>query len=182
MTMTDISILLISGPLAVGKTSVRETLVAHHGYLALQSSSFLRELASSCGIPSERASLQTLGDFLDTETQFSWVVKSVALPQIQENPERKFWVFDAVRKPEQVALFREQFGAAIRHVHLTCSEPVLKQRYELRGRHDDSVSYEVAINHPNEVASRSLSRIADQIFRMDDLTSEEVSKIIVGRR
>lgn len=178
MSTSPLSILLISGPLAVGKTSVREQLVAKHEYSAIQSSSYLRELAAMKGIALERSNLQMLGDSLDLETQFGWVVSNVALPQIQAKPKQKLWIFDAVRKPEQVSLFRDQFGASVRHVHFTSPEPILKKRYDSRARSDDSVSYEDAISHPNEYSSRSLSQIADRIISLEELSSEDAALLL----
>lgn len=174
-----LTILLISGPLAVGKTSVREYLTARHGYIAIQSSSYLKELAAINEVVLERASLQMLGDCLDIESQFSWVVSRVALPQIQAAPEQKLWVFDSVRKPEQVVLFRNQFGESVRHVHFTCSEPILKQRYHSRSRADDAVPYEDAINHPNERSSRNLDQIADRVVNLEEHSAEEAAKLLV---
>ncbi|VVN41427.1 hypothetical protein PS664_05444 [Pseudomonas fluorescens] len=175
MTTEDLSILLISGPLAVGKTSVREVLCDRYGFSALQSSTYLKELAATCGIIVDRAALQVLGDSLDLETQYSWIVSDVALPQIQARPSQFLWIVDSVRKAEQVALFREHFGDAITHVHFTCSELILKNRYETRNRQDDSTTYEDAINHPNEISSRGLSGIADRVLDLQDLSSQDAA-------
>jgi len=176
--MNGLSILLISGPLAVGKTSIREVLTARHGYVAVQSSPYLKELAALRGIIVERASLQRLGDALDLETRFSWIVYDVARPQIAAKPEQLLWVVDSVRKTEQVRLFRDCFGSAIMHVHFTCSESVLRNRYDMRGRQDDAVAYEEAISHPNEVSSRSLSQIADRIVDLEQLSSDKAADLV----
>jgi len=174
------SILLISGPLAVGKTSVRELLTVKHGYVAIQSSSYLRELAATKGIAWNRANLQLLGDTLDLETQFGWVVSDIALPQTKAKPEQKLWIFDAVRKPEQISQFRNCFGSSIRHVHFTSPEHVLKKRYESRARSDDTVPYEEAINHPNERSSRSLSQIADRVISLEELSCEDAALLLAN--
>lgn len=176
--MDSLCILLISGPLAVGKTSIREALTAQHGYVAIQSSPYLKALAAQRGIAVERTNLQRLGDALDLETQYSWLVKDVTLPQIAAQPEQYLWVVDSVRKKEQVSLFRERFGSAITHVHFLCAESVLKKRYEARSRQEDAMPYEEAINHPNEVSSRSLSQIADRVVDLEALTSEKAADLV----
>jgi hypothetical protein len=176
--MDSLSILLISGPLAVGKTSIREALIATHGYAAIQSSPYLKELAAQRGITIERANLQQLGDALDLETQFSWIVDDVALPQIAAKPEQLLWVVDSVRKMEQVGRFRDCFGSAITHVHFTCPESVLRERYGMRGRLDDTITYEQAISHPNEMSSRGLSLLADRIVDLGELTSEKAADLV----
>lgn len=173
--MENLSILLISGPLAVGKTSIRDILVHSYGYAVLQSSSYLRALAAKRGIAIERTTLQTLGDSLDLETQYSWIVIDIALPQIQATPDQRLWIVDSVRKVEQIALFRKHFGSAVTHVHFTCPEFILKKRYETRNRQDDSTGYEDAISHPNEIASRSLLRIADRVLDLQDLSNENAA-------
>lgn len=178
--MENLSILLISGPLAVGKTSTRESLMDRHGYVAVQSSPYLRALATERGIGVERAGLQMLGDSLDLETRYSWIVTDVALPQIQARPEQYLWVVDSVRKVEQVKLFRDYFGSAITHVHFTCPESVLKERYDTRDRQDDSTPYEDAINHPNEISSRSLFQIADRVVDLQELTSEQAASLVAS--
>lgn len=176
--MNDLCVLLISGPLAVGKTSIREALIARHGYAAVQSSPYLRQLAERRGITIDRANLQSLGDALDLETQYSWIVKNVALPQIAATPEQHLWVVDSVRKAEQVRLFRDYFGSVVTHVHFTCPESVLKNRYDTRSRQEDGISYEDAINHLNEISARDLSQIADRVVELETLTSEKAADMV----
>lgn len=176
--MKNITVLLISGPLAVGKTTFRDALTKEYGYVAIQSSTYLKALAVERQIEIDRTSLQALGDLLDQETQYSWVVTDVALPQISSMPGQLLWIVDSVRKAEQVKLFREQFEASVVHVHFTCPEKVLKKRYETRDRQGDSVLYEDATKHSNEVSSRGLVQIADLVVDLDELTSDAAACMV----
>jgi ribose 1,5-bisphosphokinase PhnN len=77
-----------------------------------------------------------------------------------------------VRKERQVAHFRHRFASAIYHIHLTAPEDVLRSRYESRlaagGEYAGGISYDVALSHPNEVASRDLINIADLVVDTTD--------------
>ena len=65
----------------------------------------------------------------------------------------------------------------MRHVHLTAPEEVLRERYTRRSDPSDT-PYEDAINHPNEVAARSLIDRADLVFDTSVMSTEEVVRRI----
>ena len=168
-------ILLISGPLAVGKTAVRDELEKSYGFVSLRSSAYLRYQANAERIPLDRQSLQNLGDRLDVETNYRWVVDSVARPAISAS-EGMLWLFDAVRKERQVAHFRESGLGLVLHVHFTAADHLLRERYERRqiaqGADADLTTYEDAINHDNERASRALKAIADSSVDLGDISPQ----------
>ena len=122
-------LVLLSGPLAVGKTTLREQLVLEHDFDYVRSGRYLLDLAEREALDGRRRGLQDLGDELDRKTDFKWLLEDVAMPGFQANPERSRWLVDAVRKPKQVKHFRNAFGTAVLHVHLTATEDVLKTRY-----------------------------------------------------
>ena len=154
--------LLISGAIGAGKTSVANVLVSRFKFQKISSSGYLRSL-----IPPEELSvgdnarfqLQNLGDQLDKETDYFWVVDPVSTGQIKIHPDIHNWLIDAVRKKRQVEHFRNKFGSAIRHIHLTAPEEILRSRHSCR-----SDEYDRAVNHSNEVNARSLGEIADLII------------------
>lgn len=159
------SLVLLSGPIAVGKTSVREELMSKHGYSYVRSSGYLVDFSSKQGQDEARTSLQDLGDRLDRETDYRWVLDDVARPAFAADPSKLRWLVDAVRKQRQVEHFREAFGPMVLHVHLNAPEDVLRQRYGGRlVNAKDATTYNVAILHENEVASRSLILIADLVL------------------
>lgn len=154
-------LVLLSGPVAGGKTTLREELIAAHGFEPVRSSGFLRQLAAQRDLAADRTTLQDLGDGLDRQTDYRWLLDQVCKPAFAASPAQHRWLIDAVRKRRQVEHFRAAYGHAVFHVHVTAPETVLHRRYTVRG---DSTPYEVAIQHENEVASRSLSEIADLVL------------------
>lgn len=126
----------------------------------------------------DRHNLQELGDDLDKETDFSWLIESVAIPAITVRPDVDNWLLDAVRKPRQVELFRLRFTDAVKHVHIVASEAVLKQRYASRNPHHVA-QYETDVSHPNEQCARSLASLADQILDTEGLTPSDIADQII---
>lgn len=175
-------IVLLSGPLAVGKTAVSNALSERFGFRKISSSNYLRRVATERGLPQTRQSLQGLGDALDEETAFTWLIDDVATPQVASETAQSDWFVDAVRKPEQVRCFRDKFDDIL-HVHLTAPEEVLKARFTDRSRDGDDAanagSYEICVAHPNEQSARSLGPIADLIIDLSVTTPEEAAAAIL---
>ena len=175
-------ILLFSGPAGVGKTSIVEILVNFHEYKPLKSSKYLREIADRKKLPVTRENLQNIGDDLDRRTNFQWIVDNVAIPQISGNPDHNHWLLDSVRKNEQVANFRENSDWNIFHVYITAPERIIIDRFEKRKLSDNSnqyeKSYEELINHPNEISSRWLEKIADFVLHYEQMTPKQAANII----
>lgn len=157
-------IVLLSGPLSVGKSSVARVLADEYQFKKISSGEHLKGILTGRGKTETRRALQDLGDELDRETDFYWLIDPVASRTIEEAPNQIFWYVDAVRKPRQVAHFRSSFRK-VRHVHLSADENVLAARFAARGRKGDSAhefgSYERAIESENEQTARSLKTIAD---------------------
>lgn len=167
---------LLSGPMAVGKTSVSNVLVEEFGFEKIGSGDYLRALAAGRGITPDRTALQELGDGLDALTDFRWLVTDVAVPKIGNDATNKSWLIDAVRKRRQVYHFRELWPD-LRHIYLRSSESVLRDRYAHRA---EAVPYDIAQLHPNEVATRDLEALADLTIDAGRLTAREIAGAIVG--
>jgi len=164
--------------MACGKTSISEMLQARYGFLPVSSGAYLRAELAARNQVLDRHNLQELGDALDDETDFSWLIDSVAIPVITVRPDVDNWLLDAVRKPRQVELFRLRFAGAVRHVHLLASETELKRRYALRNPHQLS-QYEADVLHPNEQSARSLAALADRILDTDKLIPSDIADQIM---
>ena len=168
-------ILLLSGPIAAGKSTLSKTLIETHGFKAIRSGQYLQSLARSQGLDISRSVLQKLGDDLDEKTDFSWLIDDVAFPLIEGDAGQSRWLLDSVRKPRQVEHFRARFGSQVFHVHVVAAEHELRRRYEQRlnagGEYEGATSYDDAIGHPNEQASRGLVAIADLTVDSSDQAS-----------
>ncbi len=185
-TGSDIKVLLLlSGPIAVGKSSIAHHLISEYGFKSIRTGSFLRAMAEARDMKADRTSLQNLGDLLDLETDFWWVVDRVALPEVAREQDQERWLMDSVRKRKQVLHFKARFGEAVRHVHLLASEDVLRQRYSDRIRsgqeYSGAVSYEDATMHPNEIETRSLCDVAEIVLDVSSLSASDVAKSVVEK-
>ncbi|MGY3306896.1 adenylate kinase family enzyme [Pseudomonas sp. PvR086] len=172
-------LLLLSGPIASGKTSVSASLQERYGFVPISSGSFLRAKLAAQNEPIDRRNLQELGDSLDRVTDFSWLIESVASPAIEARPDAHNWLLDAVRKPQQVVLFKLRFGNVVKHVHIVAPEFVLEQRYAARGL-SHLEDYQASVLHPNEQTARLLAGFADKILDTEEYTPVEIADQIMG--
>ncbi len=152
-------ILLLSGPAAAGKSTICKHLIDENGFSPIKSSGYLRSLAKLQERDVTRELLQEIGDRLDVETNFTWLVEDVAVPQIEECCEQHLWLVDSVRKHEQIERFEKAFPEKVFHCHITAPDEVLEMRLSKR-----CASYERGfaehVSHPNEVSARYLGRLA----------------------
>jgi predicted kinase len=175
-------VLLLSGAMGAGKTSVATALRTMFQFEKISSSGYLLTLIDQNDprdATSQRTQLQELGDQLDVETDYRWVVDPVAIRAIQSRPDVRYWLVDAVRKRRQVEHFRNRYGDLVRHIHLSAPEVALRARYAARHDHSDD-DYDNAVAHSNEVNARGLSEIADRIIDTTLSTPEIVASDILS--
>ncbi|MEA5126209.1 AAA family ATPase [Xanthomonas dyei] len=174
--MNQVRIVLLSGAFGVGKSAATTELINEFGFQKVSTSAYLRSFIPDASLSETelRRQLQEAGDRLDAETDYTWVVDPVTIRAIEQAPDTKGWIIDAVRKARQVEHFRSRFGSAVRHVHLEAPEAVLRSRYA----HSDD-DYSNAVSHPNEVSARSLRSIADCLIETSTQTPEQVASSII---
>lgn len=170
-------LLLISGAIGAGKSTVARLLREDYNFQGISSGDYLRSQQAASNHRSSRRQLQDLGDQLDVETDFLWIIDKVAVPAMEIAPDTENWLFDAVRKPRQIEHFRTNFGSVVRHIHLTASESALRGRYECRNQLID-ISYDEAVRHPNEIAARALSLIADHTLDTQHASPSQIAEEI----
>lgn len=181
LTMTNLDkleILITSGPIAVGKSSIVNALISNFGYKKISSGEYLSQLATKTNLEPVRDNLIKLGDELDKTTDYSWVVDQVSNLALTKEPQHRRWVFDSVRKHKQVDHFRKRYSTFLTHVHFTARETILEQRYNSRlnsGSTKDVSTYHHYIEHPNEKEARSLSTIADVIIDTSDTPATDLA-------
>jgi dephospho-CoA kinase len=173
-------VVLLSGPVAVGKTTLRDALVVGHGFSNVRSSEYLRQRAASLALIDDRLSLQELGDKLDRDTDYRWLVDDVALPLFRAGQQQR-WLVDAVRKERQVQHFKAAIPGKVLHVHLTAPEHLIRSRFALRlgvAEADAEEAYLRTISHSNEQASKALIEVADLVVDTSEDQERSLSCVI----
>lgn len=176
----DKRILLLSGAMAAGKTTVATAIRDRLGFEKISSSGYLLQQLDPLALFSDlerRTALQELGDSLDHDTDYRWIIDAVALPAVLARPDQSAWYVDAVRKARQVAHFRAAFDGQVRHVHLTAPEATLRQRFA-----DDPVrrgqTYDVVVAHANEQAARGLWALADRVLDTSVMSADDIVSVV----
>lgn len=156
------SIILLSGPIASGKTTLGEHLVNRFRFRCFKT----RELISSLlGTELDRRALQKAGEQLDRSRGGEWV--ATALAQLtRETEEDASIVVDAVRTVGQTEAIRRAFGKLVTHVHLSAPRVVLAGRYARRpkGALKELASYEHVLKSETERKVDDLERVADVVI------------------
>jgi adenylosuccinate synthase len=130
-------IVLVSGPVGAGKTTLCEQLVSSFGAIHFKSRHYLLrrvDPGADPANPTPRNILQALGNKLDKKTKGAWIVDGIReiLPTAGGN---QLVLVDAVRIEAQIAGVRSAYGDHVVHIHLTAPVTELGQRYASRSRH-----------------------------------------------
>lgn len=168
-------IILLSGPVGSGKTTLVRLLVSHYQAKAFKSVDWLRELGPK--IESSRRPLQEFGERLDKQSKGAWVEKCLTKQIRADNlGEDTLLVIDAVRIEPQIEAIRKAYGQRVVHIHLTASEKSLTERYVTRIRPDvkELASYAEVKKDKTEARVDKLADIADVVIDTDRCTEEDV--------
>lgn len=161
MSLGHQTIIALSGPTGVGKTTLAFELVQHIGALHVSTSSLISIIRPE--LPPDRISLQKAGNGLDEETDFRWIANEVS--KLEHEFPGLSLVVDAVRKPQQVLALREQTTLSVTHVHLEAGHDHLVHRHSLRSRDiDTGQAYEVLVNDVSETYQSELARISNLVL------------------
>ena len=176
MSLGHQSIIVLSGPTGVGKTTLAFELVQFVCALHVSTSSLISSLRPA--LPPGRVPLQQAGNSLDEETSFSWIATEVSRLE-REFPGRSL-VVDAVRKPQQVLALREQTTLSLTHVHLEAGYDHLVHRHSLRSRDiDTGQAYDVLVKDVSESYQPELAEISDLKLDTENASpSQLVEKIM----
>src|SRR5690554_2720589 len=96
------ALVLLSGPIGVGKSSLAKQLVANHKFIQVGTSAYLTSRARQQKLPVTRTTLQDIGDELDAATDYKWIVDEVAHPALKSLADSLRVLVDSVRKEGQV--------------------------------------------------------------------------------
>ncbi len=169
-------ILVLSGPIASGKSSLCQDLIDRFGFIQFKTNELLKRLASG-KIESEREALQKFGDNLDKKTKGSWV-RDGLMNSIESMPSdiESMFVVDSVRIEEQIEAMRTAFGYAVVHFHLTAPLEVLTARFNQRKKKSfrEASSYEQVQKNATEKNTGKLEKIADVVIDTNRCSQEDV--------
>ena len=130
-------IVLISGNVSAGKTTLSDGLRRQYNASRVKTKEALQDLALKklkTELPSERKALQEFGSQLDKETRGEWVLgalkKHINDAKVADDD---VVVVDAVRILDQIKAIRRSYQFAVKHIHLEAPPTALARRYKTRG-------------------------------------------------
>jgi len=157
-------VVVLSGPVSAGKTTLAERLVADYGALHYRTR-LLLETRAKGRVALERTAMQEFGEALDEDTEGRWVAEDL-VPQINCLGPTAIVVIDAVRISEQVDALRAGLPRQVIHVHLDASRSVLEARYRRRRRSRvaEKATYAEVLANPTESRVPELADDADVVI------------------
>lgn len=167
-------ILILSGPIAAGKTTLVSDLVDRFGFHAFKTNELLKQRAAG-KIEEERGALQAFGESLDRKTKGAWVKEGLT-PFLDSLPEGSMVVVDSARIAEQIEAIRNSFGLRVFHIHLTAPFEVLVKRFKHRKKKGfrEALSYEEVRKNITESNVELLAGIADVVIDTERSSESDV--------
>jgi len=165
-------IIVISGPVSSGKTSLAHNITAEFNAHLIKT----REILVKRGISStDRLSLQKEGDKLDIETKGRWVLDGLTT-EVNQTKEPTTFVIDSVRIIEQVEHIRKAYGHGhVVHVHLKAPAEELEKRYALRFKGKKEISsYKKIGQNVTEKNIGELEKYADVVIDTNRCIEKDV--------
>lgn len=168
-------IIVLSGKVGVGKSTVAARLCDDLGAIHAQTSSMI--LALRPGTQMTRVGLQREGNDLDRATDYGWI--SEELHRIANAHPGRAIIVDAVRVPCQVGKIRALMPSVF-HIHLRAERREILARFANRQRAiDGQIDYETLEADPSEQWDGDLAAVSDFTISTDNLTPAAISRIIV---
>lgn len=175
-------IIVISGEIASGKTTLAQKLESRFGFKLLKTRDALIHLASKklAGESPSRSFLQKFGANLDATDGGKWVLNYFQNDFGFSVSGHSCFVVDAVRILNQINHFRDAFSYAVCHIHLTASKKILKERFlgreEIKDLSEPSAlkKYNEATLDPTEQQVQTLAQQADITIDTGLCTEEDV--------
>ena len=169
-------IVLLSGSVSSGKTTLSEKLRNEFGFDVLKTKELIKQLAQKKlkrELEADRRAMQLFGERLDKETDGQWVLE--ALTRLVRSPSQRM-IVDSVRILKQIRAIRQAYGFAVVHIHLTAPEDVLGSRYLRRKGTGfrELKSYSHVERNPTEARVGKLRDAADVVIDTARCTPTDV--------
>ena len=173
----SLSLVVLSGPVASGKTTLAEDLALLESAQHLSTSAFI---SASVGRELGRSELQRLGLTADFQGG-TWLVDAVTELATQ-CPAGSMIVVDAARTLDQVTQLRQSASGASRllHVHLRGDNRQLAERHNARSLEGDS-AWEEVMRSPAEAAADLLEAEADLVLDTTRAAPTDVAARVIAR-
>lgn len=173
-------IIIISGPIACGKSELSQSLNEKYDFPVIKTSDLIKSRLGKSNL--DRKALQNAGNRFDRETNFGWVAEELVL-KIRRERIVETIIVDGVRKKEQVFSLQKSFGHRhVRHVHLQASLEVRKERFESRARSSDaSARFEDICNNLSEREVMKLVHVADVVVDTDRYSQAGIFSHVASR-
>ena len=173
---TLLRIVLLSGPICSGKTSLGLQLQERHDAKIIKTKDLI--LKMSPRTRPERRKLQRAGQRLDNADGGAWVAtalqRTIDTATRGATPEGLF-VVDSVRIAGQIDAVRRAYGSEVHHIHLTATAEELRARYKKRTRdEDEDVDYDTLKRNRTERGIEELAPLADIVVYTDKCSAGAV--------
>ncbi|GAA4749331.1 adenylosuccinate synthetase [Flavisolibacter ginsenosidimutans] len=175
-------IILLSGEIAAGKTTLAHKLEEKFGFKILKSRQAIKDLAKKKlkGEDPDRTFLQKFGTTLDQKEDGRWVLDYFQNDFGFSFEEDSFFIVDAIRILKQIEHFRKAYSFSVYHIHLTAPAHVLQERFlkreEIRylSRKIAIEKYHEAKQDPTEKQVPTLAADADLTIDSELATEDDV--------
>ncbi len=169
-------IVLLSGSVSSGKTTLSEQLRAQFEFDVLKTKEVIQHLAQKKlgrELEADRRAMQRFGERLDNETEGKWVLEALT-KSVRGSNQRV--IVDSVRILKQIRAIRQAYGFAVVHIHLTAPEKVLGTRYLKRKGTGfrELKSYSAVERDPTEARVDELKNAADVVIDTARCTPTDV--------
>lgn len=164
-------IILLSGEIASGKTTLASKLEERFDFKILKTRDALKVLAKKKlkGEEPDRSFLQKFGNDLDKKDNGKWVLDFFQNDFGFSFDEHAFFLVDSVRILKQVEHFRKAYSFSVYHIHLIASANVLKERF-LKRRDISELSPTSALSKYKAIKQDSTEKQVKTLLDDADLT------------
>ncbi len=173
-------VVVLSGPIASGKSTLANGLYEAHGFCCFKSTVLMQEalLNQPSARFETREDLQRTGEELDSATGGAWLANTINSVIYTDHLTR--FVVDSARTASQIAHMRKLCGSTVVHVHLSAPTSKLEQRYTERAVGADVSPYSSVAQNTTEAAVHKLAKIADVVIDTTNCTADDVLVRVAG--
>lgn len=175
-------ILVLSGEICTGKTTLADKLVETFGFKHCRTKDGLNLFAEKKlkGKTPDRTFLQKYGEELDIKQKGKWVLEYFQLSFSKTFHENNFYLVDSVRILDQIKHLRDAYSYFVYHIHLEASSKSLEERFYNRGEIkelDDKTQKQKYKNYKTDATEKQVNSLkdeADLVINTDRCNEDDV--------